>query len=168
MEGVEDKVIAVAHHAGYETDPMTIPEHSTLSAAFGSGAPQASIDRTIFNGNKGINIGVLHLMYLEEANTWNTAVEARKDVFVPMALQANNIYNKGTRELTVNINATFFATMPGDLRINCYVVEDSIIGAPGSDYDQLSYYYSNPADLNINPWYHVGQSLGGSNALISR
>ncbi len=48
VEGIEDRVIWVAHHAGYNPDIFTVPEDSKYVNFFKvSGAPNCMIDRTV-------------------------------------------------------------------------------------------------------------------------
>lgn len=158
METESDHVIPLGLHAGFGTDAMTIPGHSTLSSSFGSGAPSAAIDRVLFEDQDEINVGLPSLA--SSYNSWKVKVLERKDYLQPVSIIASNTFTANTRQLSVNVNATFHGTVKGDFRINCYIVEDSVTGT-GSGYNQVNYYAASPTDTNINPWYKKGNPIVG-------
>ncbi|MBL0310347.1 MAG: Omp28-related outer membrane protein [Bacteroidetes bacterium] len=158
MQTEGDYVIPVAMHAGFGTDAMTIDEHTTLSDAFGSGAPYAAIDRILFSEEDGINVGLPSLA--SNYNIWKAKVQLQKNYLQPVSIIASNTFTPGTRRLNINVNAVFYGAVSGDFRINCYVVEDSVVGT-GSGYNQVSYYNSSPADTTLNPWFNKGNPMVG-------
>jgi len=153
-------VIAATHHAGYMTDAMTLGGDQTLATAFtppGGGAPEAAIDRVLFSGEGGIAIGVPNLLYIDEYNPWDSLVEAEKPVFPPLSISASNTYNDTTRLLNVTVNATVYGVISGDFRVNCYVVEDSVV-TDETGYQQVCYYCEGApeaiSNTAINPYYN--------------
>ncbi len=155
--------IPVAHHAGFFTDAMTTQADEDLSAAFGGGAPQGSIDRVLFDGEGDINVGAYSLAYSDYSwsRAWENYVVKRHREIQPVKLNAINVYNDVTRELDVTIDATFYAALTGDFRFQCYIVEDSIAKV-GSGYDQANYYYYDPSDPGVNPWLGQGTFSNGT------
>lgn len=119
-------VIAVGHHSGYSTDAMTIAENSIYSAAgFSDGAPTASIDRV----EQGIS-----------RSDWASACTAELAKSTPVGVTVTAIYDNDTRMFDATLTATFVDyALPGDLRLNLFVVEDHVTGT-GSGYDQINYY----------------------------
>lgn len=151
------KAIACALHAGFGTDGMTITEHSTLATAFTSAAPTACIDRVYYDGEDDVAIGVQGMG--TNSNSWLDATQEREGAIEPATVACTNTYDANTRQLNVTVTAKFFAAISGDFRVNCYIVEDSVVGS-GSGYDQHSYYYTSPTTLN--PWLGVGTTNLGS------
>ena len=156
---VGSKVIPVAIHAGFGTDGMTIAEHSTLAAAFASGAPTACIDRVLWEGEEDVAVGVAGMGSGPESNYWLELTTDRAQQVVPANIAATSTYDAGTRAISASVTANFFAAVSGDFRLNLYVIEDSVVGS-GSGYDQHSYYHDSPTSLN--PWLNVGTSNLGS------
>lgn len=157
MKTESDYCIPVSIHAGsVGNDAMTIPEHITLSNAFGSATPAAAIDRILYPEQDEVNIGLPSLF--STYNPWKIYVMERKEVLQPVAIQASNTFNPSNRQLNVTVNATVYGEIKGDYRINCYIVEDSVTGT-GTGYNQLSYYNAQPADTSLNPWYKKGNTI---------
>lgn len=118
-------VIAVAEHACFGTDQYTISEASAYCAAFGSGAPTATIDRVLFSGETNVAIG---------RSIWAAQSLSRASTTSPVDISITGVYDNVTRQASVNINSTFVDYVTGDIRLTLFVVEDSLLG------DQTSYY----------------------------
>ncbi len=142
-----NNVIGVALHAGFGTDAMTIPDHSTVANAFTSGAPSAAIDRVLFEGEEEIGVST---------NVWETYAVQQSSKVTPVSIIADNVYNPNTRELTVNASARFYGPINDNFRINCYIIEDSVTGS-GSGYNQVNA-YNNTAS---SEWYQKGNPIVG-------
>ena len=124
-------VIAVAEHACFGTDAMTIPEASTYCSAFSGGAPTATIDRTLFPSESGVGHG---------RGTWAANANTSANKNTPVAVAVTGTYNPVNRSASVNVDANFVDfTKPGDLRVTLFVVEDSVTGT-GSGYNQVNAY----------------------------
>lgn len=142
--------IGLGIHAGFGTDALTIPEHSTLATAFASGAPSAAIDRIRYNGESNVAVG---------RSTWNSRVNLRRGIGSPLDFVINGSYNATTRMATVTVNANFVDfPLPGDIRIGMYVVEDNIDQA-GQGYNQTNYYNTQSG----HPYYQAGNPIVGYN-----
>jgi hypothetical protein len=140
-------VIGVALHAGFGTDAMTIPDHSTIASAYTSGAPSAAIDRVLFAGEEEVGVGT---------NVWETYAVQQAAKVTPVSIVADNVYNPNTRELTVNASARFYGPINDNFRINCYIVEDSVTGT-GTGYNQVNAYNGTPT----SEWYQKGNPIVG-------
>ncbi len=91
------KVVWVAHHAGYQTDNLTITESSTISTALGvSGAPNCAINRT----DVGYGL-VFHPYYAYVATSLLPSLIAEP---AAATLDLTTNYDLTTRELTVNVS----------------------------------------------------------------
>ena len=144
-------VIPVTIHAGFYTDGMTTADDNSLAAAFTNAAPTANIDREFYPGNSTVAMGVSGMGTLTDE--WQTAAEAEHILVPPASISASNTYDSATRVLSVTVHSTFYGPATGVFRLNCYIIEDSVVGA-GAGYDQHSYYFSSPTTLN--PWLNVG------------
>jgi hypothetical protein len=142
-----DKVIAVALHAGFGTDAMTIADHSTLANAFTGGAPSGMIDRVLFEGEEEVAVST---------NVWESYSVEQAGTVTPVSIIADNTYNSGTRELTVNAAARFYGPVSDNFRINCFIVEDSVTGT-GSGYNQVNAYNG----TSTSEWYQKGNPIIG-------
>ncbi len=76
------------------------------------------IDRYTFYGDVSMDMD----RYL-----WPRHVDQREDNISPVEITMNNSYDPSTRELEIDLTAIFRCSLMGDFRINCYIVEDSII-----------------------------------------
>jgi len=71
-------------------------------------------------------------------------------------VSATHTYDIDTRVLTVDVTANFYADMEGDIRFNCIIVEDSLVGS-GSQWDQVNYYNTTSG----HPMYGLGNPIIG-------
>jgi hypothetical protein len=94
-----------------------------------------------------------------------TEIENRADASISAALASPAIaeitatptYNASTRAMSVMVSARFTAQpSPGDVRLNVYVVEDSVVGS-GYGYDQLNYYNKTTS----SPYFGKGDHVVG-------
>ena len=122
--------IAAALHAGFGTDAMTIPEHSTVASAFTNSAPAAAIDRVRWSGESNVAIG---------RGTWNSRASIQKAKNSPLDITINGNVNATGTSATVTVTANFVDfPLPGDIRMGLYIVEDNVTGT-GSGYNQRNY-----------------------------
>jgi hypothetical protein len=70
---------------------------------------------------------------------------------------ADNTYDSTTRHLTVNASARFYGAITDNFRINCYIVEDSVIGPSTSGYNQINAYNT----ASTTEWYQRGNPIVG-------
>ncbi len=147
LNSYSDRVIGVALHAGFGTDAMTIPDHSTLASAYTSGAPSACVDRVLFDGEEEVGVST---------NVWQSFSLQRAAVTTPVSVIASNTYNPTTRQLSINASARFYGAITDNFRLNCYIVEDSVSGT-GSGYNQVNAYNNTPS----SEWYQKGNPIIG-------
>lgn len=147
------EVIWVTHHAGFGTDSMTIPASSAIAGAFTTFAPGACLDR----GDYPIPVYTIAPYIAVSRQKWDSIVVAHlNDPPVVDVLISNN-YNPTTRKLDVSVDVNFLATpAPGDLRLNLFLVEDSIVGF-GNGYDQTNYFNTTQS----SPFYNLGDPMVG-------
>lgn len=127
------EAIAVGIHAGFGTDAMTIPAHSAYAAVFAPGAPTATIDRVLFDGETDVAIS-------RGNNGWVNAVNAQKALPTPVDVDIQAVSTSGTSvDVTVDVDFKDYVLDAQSLRVTLFVVEDSVTGT-GSGYNQVNFY----------------------------
>lgn len=171
-----NNVIRVAVHNG---DPMT---DATYDA--GMGGQIAGYPSGLINRASGA---------VDPSTFVPTIVGGTLEELTPVGVQTNVIgWNSSTRVATIDVGATFYASLTGDYRINLVVTEDNI-QETAAGYNQANYYsgstslldttiggsqidwqnLANPvtaADMNTNfgGYQHVGRSIeGGWDGVVS-
>ncbi|MFI5221308.1 MAG: T9SS type A sorting domain-containing protein, partial [Bacteroidia bacterium] len=151
--GQRPQVIWVTHHAGFGTDSMTVPESVTIASAFTTFAPGGCIDR----GDIPIPVYTTPPYIALSRQKWDSVIAAHVGDTAYASVGITNNYNAVTRTLNCTVNSTFnFVPRSGDLRINIYLVEDSVVGY-GHGYDQKSYFNTTVG----HPFYGKGDSIVG-------
>jgi len=150
--------VGLTHHAGYLTDSMTIPESKTYEDILGTGAPMAAIDRVWWPGEARIVVS-------RGNNGWTNKVVSQLDEVTPVNVSIQTNYIPGVRKLDISVTANFVDyPYPGDLRINAFIIEDSVTGK-GSGYDQTNYYSKDapggPASSSSHPFYNLPYKIQG-------
>ncbi len=150
-------VVAVGHHAGYNTDFLTTSFHSDYANDMANGAPTASIDRFDFDGS-GDNVAI-------SRGDWSSSSALMYNEVTPVNISIDDIvYNAASNTVDAMVNLDFVDyAMPGDLVITFWVVEDSIVPQ-----NQINYYSSQSgsggAGGSSHAYYNLPYNLGVSNA----
>ena len=66
------------------------------------------------------------------------------------------LYNNVTRQIDVYLKAMFTGTVSGDIRFNCIIIEDSVVGT-GSGYNQVNAYNTTAG----HTYYGAGNPIVG-------
>lgn len=136
--------IGISIHNG---DGMAFTDGNTINSAFISSYPMGTIDHYKFpTDGPGLNRGV-----------WNARMGTRLGHIVPAEISGTHTYNPSTRVLDVSVTSTFRAAVTGDFRLNCYVIEDSVIGPNNSQYNQANYYNT----VSGHPYQGAGNPIVG-------
>jgi hypothetical protein len=147
------EVIWVTHHAGFGTDSMTAAGSVTIANAFTTFAPGACIDR----GDYPIPVYTMQPYIAVSRQKWDSVLTVRLAETRLELISMQLAYNPLTRLLNANVVVTFpFTPAPGDLRLNIFLVEDSVVGY-GKGYDQKNYFNGTPG----HPYYKKGDSIYG-------
>jgi hypothetical protein len=128
-------VIWVTHHAGFGVDSMTALHSPTIAGAFVNFAPSGVIDRVAYPKHVAPyeNLGNIR-------SKWDSLIVAHLGDEQYAALHITSTYRAGSAQLECNVDIAFSTVPPaGDIRVNLFIVEDSIIGL-GQGYDQKNYY----------------------------
>jgi len=146
-------VIWLTHHAGFGVDSMTVPESVTIANTFTTFAPGATIDR----GDYPIPVYTMPPYIAISRQKWDSVCVAHLNDPPVVDVFITNQYDSVTRLLNCTVDATFLTTSaPGDLRLNLFLVEDSVVGF-GSGYDQTNYYNTTLG----HPYYGAGDPIVG-------
>lgn len=62
-----------------------------------------------------------------------------EQIYSPVHLASSASYNSSTRQISVDVDATFLTNLTGEFRFNCYVIEDNVTGV-GAGYNQINRY----------------------------
>lgn len=147
-----NKLVVVQHHAGFGTDAMTIPEHSTYVSGLSGGggfAPAASFDRWTPPGQS--------VPYLSRSNmTWDITVANRVAATSPVDMDVQTFFNFGSRQLQIDVNMDFADAIRPDARLTVMLVEDTVVGS-GSGYDQVNAYNATAG----HPYFGKGNPIVG-------
>lgn len=130
LEGIEDRVIWTAHHAGFAADDFTISNSESLVKTFGvSGAPAMMLNREnttfTYNTQSGETVEETALIhtptgFADPASTFKAelAKEGEATVHIKTALNDN--------QLTVAVYGAVKEQQ--DIRITAYIQENKLIG----------------------------------------
>lgn len=140
-------IIVVQHHAGFGTDKMTIAEHNVYAAAYAAGAPTAMVDRKLFAGEEKVAFS---------RNLWAQRAESELETITPVDVILDHSYDTATRTITATVSARFVDYALGDLRLNLFIVQDSVTGK-GTGYDQVNYYNTQTG----HPYFGKGNPAKG-------
>lgn len=121
-----DNIIWVSHHSGWIQDPLGFTEIHTIAEGLTEGAPRASIDRILWEGEPAIAVA---------RSDWRPNIETVLAETADVEIELTGTYDATTRQVSVDINANF-ANVPtaGDFRMNVFVVQDSLYGPSQSNY----------------------------------
>jgi hypothetical protein len=128
-------VIWVTHHAGFGVDSMTAPFSNSIAKDFVNFAPSGVIDRVAYPKHVAPyeNLGNMR-------GKWDSLIVAHLGDEQFADIRIASTYRASSAQLSCQVDVTFSALPPaGDMRINLYIVEDSVIGL-GKGYDQTNYF----------------------------
>ncbi len=158
------QVFAVAVHNG---DPMTTPSGDSLQMGIPGLAAQSAIPG--FPGSWVARTGFgASNSWIQDPSNWVNMLPGIDTLGGPglvdqmvnkptdVAVTVDNVtFDPASHMVSCKVNAKFINAVTGEVRLNLYVTEDSVIGPSGSLYDQHCYYSSasNGNAFPNNPWY---------------
>ncbi|MBL0177247.1 MAG: Omp28-related outer membrane protein [Ignavibacteria bacterium] len=146
-------IIWVTHHAGFGTDSMTVTESKAIASAFTTFAPGACIDR----GDHPIPVYTIPPHIAISRQKWDSVCTAHLGDTAAVDVRVRTVYDPARRSLRCDVEAEFvIAPQPGELRVQLYVVEDSVVGY-GKGFDQKNYFNTTKG----HPYYGKGDSIYG-------
>lgn len=145
-----DNFIGVKMHQG---DAMEIPKVFDSIKALVPFYPSGAIDRVTFAGEQTVGTS---------REKWRDYVLMQMEKASDIDVNVVNVsYDKTTRVMKADVEATFAKSMSGDLRLNLMVVEDGVSGT-GTGYDQSNYISGN-ASFKGHPYYDKPAKIVGYN-----
>ena len=161
-ESASGGILAKYHHAavvaihgplnyGVANDGMMVQASGPITAAYNSGFPTATFSRDAItaNGTTALSFGV---GTTSPDQGWLPYYEAVQGVYSPVSVSATLTNHPAQNTMDISVTANFADyPLPGNQRITCYVIEDSVIGS-GAGFDQHNYMYQ----VAGSPWYNIG------------
>lgn len=148
LQTIKNVLPSVIQFCWHNSDAMTLPAQDSLATDFSLSYPEGTVDRVLFPSETrlAINRGIFEAKCSE-----------RNAEIVPVAVSViAQTYDSITRALTVTVKANFVGPMSGDIRMNAFVIEDSVSGT-GSGYDQVNYYNTTSG----HSYYGAGNPITG-------
>lgn len=137
----EEELVLVAVH---NRDGMALTEESQFDP-YKNGYPSGVVNRINF-GSTPISLS---------PSNWDGAVAQVIQQNAAADVMLKNVsFNSGTRRVTLDLEAKFFANVSGPVRVNLYVIEDSVSGS-GSQFDQVNAFNT----LEGHPFYGKGNPI---------
>jgi hypothetical protein len=135
-----DQVIGVKVHQGDDMEIENVFDSLKSMVPF---YPSGSVDRMVFPGEATVGTG---------RDKWREYVLKQMTKGSDIDIKVVNVsYDKATRIMKADVEATFVKSMSGDLRLNLMVIEDDVTGT-GQGYDQSNYISGN-ATFKGHPYY---------------
>jgi len=161
VESNYPNAIPIAIHNGYQQDPMEVLAYEIYMSEYYGGSPTFLFDRKDFAQNSQTDASI------SASNTWANGLDTL-DYYMdelyndsPLAtIGITQTYDATSRLITATITASFIENTTGEIRLNCFIVEDNVTG--DSSYDQAN---SNFSGWTGGPSYL--QSLIDQPALIT-
>jgi hypothetical protein len=156
LELYPDQMIGVKIHQGDGMEVKNTVGTKTTSimdtlGSFISGYPNGTIDRVMFKGQAKVGV---------DRGSWKSFVEQQMAKPADVDVQIKNVsFDKATRKITADLEATFVKTASGDIRVNLMVIEDNVTGS-GAAYDQ-SNFLSNRPGYEGNPYFNKPAKITG-------
>lgn len=145
-----DNVIGVKVHQG---DDMEIEKVFDSLKSMVPFYPSGSIDRIVFPGEATVGTG---------RDKWREYVIKQMSKGSDVDVKVVNVsYDKTTRIMKADVEATFAKSMSGELRLNLMIIEDEVTGS-GQGYDQSNYISGN-ASFKGHPYYDKPSVIKGYN-----
>jgi hypothetical protein len=145
-------VVAVMHHNG---DGMTNTNSNTVNSAYATGYPYGMIDRTLFAGEATVG---------QNRGLWASRVATQANVPAPLEIKiTSKTFDPATRKIDFTVEVKSVDYAKGDIRIHAMVVENGIVGASNSNFNQRNYYSSAGAAAGgmSHPLYNLADPIIG-------
>lgn len=149
-----DDIIWLAHHAGFYSDEMTIPEDETLTVFYNSGsstyAPGIMLDRTHLSTNPEDPGAVFFPGDPTEITNYMNMAAAIPS-FATLDIYSTN-FNADSRELTISVSGSIAEAFDMDSpRLSVYLMEDSVL-APQAGVQGKKYHMHVMRDAITDVW----------------
>jgi len=122
--------VAIHLHDQWHADQMANADGDSILAAYWWAQPTAMIDRVKFADQTRMSLFT---------SLWDSKIAERRTDPLELTLGASTTYDPMARSPSISLNGTTMNALSGDIRVNAYVVENSVTGQ-GLGYDQLNGY----------------------------
>ncbi len=153
----DTNIIMMVHHAGYYTDPYTIPENTAMLAMFNDGgstfAPAGMADRYYWNAdmdNDGTNDP--GPVFWPGTPYGSNAITARKTAPAFVSVNIGGSFNTTTRELTVTVSGNITANFASGLGVSLWITQDNITTTAQAGYTGTWTHHSLIRDAISGTW----------------
>lgn len=136
-----DKVIGVVHH---NADGMTNSESDIINTAYATGYPYGMVDRVLYPDQNTVGLN---------RTIWASKVSSRLNATTPVNVSIQDkTFDAATRKVSYSVKVEFVDyALPGDLRVNTFIVEDKVRGPKISNtnttWNQHNYYSKDDAQV---------------------
>jgi len=127
IQPVYPNTIFTAVHTG---DGMTVNESKDFMNTYVTGVPTGFVDRRKAQLDPGIDFA---------PEDWSKLLKNLDLKFTPVELNVYNYYDPTTRIWKIDVVGDFVFDLTANLRMNCYIIEDSLYGT-GSAWDQRNFF----------------------------
>ena len=143
----------------YPNDVYSVSVHDNDAMDFADGIrtgfnvtayPNGMVDRFVFDGEP---------KEPHSRGVWLANTATRLGEYTPVNVGlTNNVWNAGTRQISLTAQASFVDYAAGDLRFIVYIVEDNVTGV-GTGYNQVNYLNTTAG----HPYFGAGDPIIGYN-----
>lgn len=162
----QPNAIFVAIHRSDQNHPdeMGCPDADSVLSEYLWAHPTSMVDRILWDDFPKVSL---------TSNQWDTKINLRNQDPVVATVGGTTVYDSLTRNLEVTVNGFILWNREQDIRVNAYIVEDSVNGV-GLGYDQLNGNNNSPTSPlfglgdPITNYYHryvLRDMLGGHHGL---
>ena len=136
---------------GLSNDQMMLKDADPIRNLYNPAYPTAIFSRTIENLASQRTFSINSDSKFP-GGSWIPYYKSSLATYSPVDVKVSSTYNKAKKTADITVKANFEDyTIPGDIRITLYLVEDSLSGK-GAGWDQHNYFYNTPG----SPFYKVG------------
>jgi|GEM_PF-1855640 len=123
----------------HRSDEFSISEFDDLDDIYGGGQPRAMFDRHVFP-EFVVSSAASSTPGFYRKNYFTTVAAYRTSSNAPVHLATEVDYSSSSRNLTVDIDATFYAEMEAgaEYRLNCYLIENDILADQDNHDDDIN------------------------------
>jgi hypothetical protein len=142
-------VYSVAIHRADNAHPdsMACADGDSILAEYLWAHPTAMVDRVLWSDFPRVSL---------TTSQWFSKIDLRLQEPVVATVGGTTTYDSTTRSLSVTVNGFILWNRETDIRVNAYIVEDSVTGI-GPGYDQLNGNNNSPG----SPTYGLGDPIVG-------
>lgn len=146
LPGQPNAIFVAIHRADQNhPDSMGCAAADSVLSEYLWAHPTSMVDRILWDDFPKVSL---------TSNQWNTKIDLRNQDPVVATVGGTTVYDSLTRSLEVTVNGFVLWNREQDIRVNAYIVEDSVTGN-GVGYDQLNGNNNSPT----SPLFGLGDPI---------